>query len=311
MKNLFLTLSATSLLYHLTSQVNAVNILKTNKFQLKPSEGTSSEEELSSGYYLSTTRSRVGAYVTRNISNSSVLFVLDGLKLNHRYKIKPVDYWQIRDSSPELLTQSDETEDRVLTQKPMIPAIPYIREVHVVFSDVDVALKLKKLCIYTKLPLFFYPDSKSLMQMDRRKIYQLSLKDLVEIKKGVKEKKQELDEDEKMLLRRIKAREYADRRLNPLSAWMELFKVPVSLKSKLSKRALRCLNSLYYHKGYHKSEAVTSLSVDLHNAKSKSYGDPSGYRESLDKLIIVFRKNKFTPSLFVDFLYDKWIKKAS
>lgn len=310
MKKLFLSLSATSVLYHLTSQTNAINILKTNEFQLKPADGTDSEEDINTGYYLSTTRSRVGSYVTRNISNSSVLLVLDGTKFSHRYKIKPVDYWQVVDSSPEMRTQSDETEDRVLSKTPKIKASPYIREVHAVFSNIDQALRLKKLCIYLKIPLFFYSDTKSLT-MNRRKAVQMSLKELVELKHKTKEKEKEkdVDEEEQALKRRIKEREFKDRRANPLSSWMELFKTPVALKSKLSKRALRNLNSLYYHKGYPKSEAVTSLSVDLHNAKSQKYGQPSGYRESLDKLIKVFRQNKFTPRLFIEFLYAKWVKK--
>lgn len=300
MKTLQISLSASAILYHITASGNAANILKTNEFQLKPNEGTESETELSqSAYYLSTTRSRIGAYVINSIHKRSVIFILDGHKLAQRYKIKPVDYWQSgfdKYATTETRTRNDETEDRVLSPKPKIPAATYIQEVHAMNDDLSSVIK--KYCLYRKIPVYFYESSKDLMLLDKRKAVVVTLqRDKLNGPNDFK------------YPRKYQEIQYKERRLNSLRPWIELFYLPTHKKSSLSKPASSNLNRLRYHIGYGpKSEAVSSLNVDMHNAKSTPYGNINGQRESLDKVIAILRKNKWNTTKFIDYLYEKWIK---
>jgi hypothetical protein len=71
--------SGSDILYHITNIRAAASVLTKDRFELKPSEGTASEQDIKGGtYYLSCMRSKVGAYMTRNLSSWSAVFVLNG-----------------------------------------------------------------------------------------------------------------------------------------------------------------------------------------------------------------------------------------
>lgn len=128
------------ILYHSTRAQGFGKIMQDNQFQLTPDLGSSLERGFRQGrdklYYFSTSRSRTGAYhyPTKEYSNGTVLFKLDGRKLMaDGYTGAPLDYW----AYPEMPTyaDNDEMEDRVYSKKPVIPnATRYITEIHIYYN---------------------------------------------------------------------------------------------------------------------------------------------------------------------------------
>jgi hypothetical protein len=123
--------------YHFTSLRTLHNIFKTNQFITTAAVGTSSDMVLNRGkfFFFSTTRSKGTGYVVGHIK-----LVLDGRKLNQRYKGVAVDYWRYSKNRNDYDTDMDyknalsssEMEDRIITNEPIIPnAISYIKEIHV------------------------------------------------------------------------------------------------------------------------------------------------------------------------------------
>ncbi len=126
--------------YHSTRAQGFYSIMRTDQFQLTPDLGSSLERGFRKGksklYYFSTSRSRTGAYhyPTKEYSNGTVLFKLDGRKLMaDGYTGAPLDYW----ADPEMPTyaDNDEMEDRIYSTKPVIPnATRYIKEIHIYYN---------------------------------------------------------------------------------------------------------------------------------------------------------------------------------
>lgn len=127
-------------LYHSTRAPGFGKIMTDNQFQLTPDLGSQLERGFRKGkrklYYFSTSRSRTGAYhyPTKEYSNGTVLFKLDGAKLMaDGYSGAPLDYW----ADPEMPTyaDNDEMEDRVYSTSPVIPnAVKYITEIHIYYN---------------------------------------------------------------------------------------------------------------------------------------------------------------------------------
>lgn len=121
-------------LYHITNSGALANILESDRFEMKPSDGTGVERELTpEAYYFSCARSKTSAYFQRNASHASAILVLDGAKLSHRYKARPINYWgdmqHMTDSDSGV--NNDEMEDRIFSSKPFITgAKSYITEIH-------------------------------------------------------------------------------------------------------------------------------------------------------------------------------------
>jgi hypothetical protein len=293
-------LAGTDILFHVTSLTSAVSILKSNRFELKPSEGTSAEEQLSKGkYYLSTTRSKLGSYTQQHLGSYTVLFVLDGKKLGHRYKVLPVDYWDTNkgDSADKMFRRSShyESEDRVVSDDPFIVALPYIKAIHVAYPGKQrepLLFALHKKALLNHIPFFVYTDSKALLLMDTRRAVK------VDYTKVLPEQKPPSAYDYKYRLRN-----------NDIKQWLQLWTYPLvipkdgwagSLAKKISDRTYTAYQTLRY------DDAINVFSADLHNTKSTPYEDPSQGREALDKLIGVMRKAKLTPKEFIEALRKKW-----
>ena len=297
-----ISISATPILYHLTTVRPATDILKNNRFELKPSDGTEAEELNSGGaYYLSTTRSKLGGYTLTGAFKHSAIFVLSGTKLGDTYKVLPLDYWGTNALTPSERTKADEAEDRVLSNNPTIKATPYVIEIHA-FAD-EHAWRLKREALRRKIPVFFYQDVKSLILMDKRKTVEVSIKRPIDT------------EEPYVTPRNLRVYEYQDQRKNSLSGWIELQMVPLSAKEAkddtarfaksqtLSKYGQQAYKALRYD---YNGDAQARLNADMHNAKSQQYGSIRGERESLDKLVALLRKNKWTVKTFIKQLYDKW-----
>lgn len=304
MAKVYISLASTDVLYHITSIGLAVKILETNSFHLKPSDGTEAEEQLTNkgAYYLSTTRSKVGSYTRQSVWSYSVIFVLDGRKLANRYKIKPVDYWgTLKDGKPydtedayHLRRDRNESEDRILSPTPIIPAWDYIKEIHAhVNGKSDLMFKIKKAALIHKVGLWFYNDAKNLMLLNKAKAVDV---DFIKIDTGIKEQ------------RKPGAYEYSYQRKNSIKPWLTLWhvvipsnKTPSQIVSELNDREVRLKHQVLQY-----SDALRILNADLHNAKGVMPGHLSKEREMLDSLILVMRKNKLTPAQFIDKLKEKY-----
>lgn len=159
-------------LYHSTRAPGFGKIMTDDQFQLTPDLGSQLERGFRQGkkklYYFSTSRSRTGAYhyPTKEYSNGTVLFKLDGRKLMaDGYTGAPLDYW----ADPEMptYTDNDEMEDRIYSTKPVIPnAVKYITEIHIYYNpDINAATtapaSLRQGAIAAKragIPVYVYTD---------------------------------------------------------------------------------------------------------------------------------------------------------
>lgn len=171
--------SVSSEVYHYTSLGKAYEIVKTNEFQLTTSLGTQSDRlGKDKFYYLSVSRIKYGGYSRNAIEG--VHFVLDGDKFNQRYTGGPVDYWgpsfwQNPELSKDQRMKSNENEERILSDDPVIPkALSYIKEVHILTKPDDLPYEASKLMKLLEdkgqgYKIFWYTDQKAWSLMDKRK----------------------------------------------------------------------------------------------------------------------------------------------
>lgn len=297
----------TDILYHITGIGAASKIVKSNQFHMKPNEGTDAEAMLSkAAYYLSTTRTRIGSYSRQSIFQYSVVFVLDGRKLANKYRIQPVDYWEtLKEAEPYNTDNAyhrrrdrNESEDRVLSKSPTIPALPYIKEIHACVNDKKPQMfALKKAALLHKIPIWFYDNTKDLLLLDKRKAV------------PVKFDKDALQPTEPA------PREYEYKyriRQNSIKPWLEMWyaripesKEPWKVAKDLGDKAYQVYKRIEY------SDALSGFNADLHNAKGIPPGHISKEREMLDKLVGIMRKERMTPAEFIKALRDKYYPRVN
>lgn len=154
-----LSVSAAQVLFHFTGIDNATKIL-SDKAKLTPTV-IGSDQIVKSQYFLSLTRSRMGRY--HSSSPRGVLFELDGRKLSQRFKVKPVDYWQMRQTL-QVRHDSNEMEERLMSDKPDLDIKPYITRICVLSEPMSLkpyGVRLFKL--YGRrlgVPVEFYSNPK-------------------------------------------------------------------------------------------------------------------------------------------------------
>lgn len=155
----FLSLSATETLYHFTNSRAAIKALEGGML-LSPVAMTHSDTAVSDKhlYFLSMTRSRYGRYHRNNAQG--VLFEIDGRKANQKFKIKPVDYWQFF-SSPRTRADSDEQEERLVTNAPKIDIKPYLKSISLLVSGKIDKFTVRLLNLHARklgIPFYVYND---------------------------------------------------------------------------------------------------------------------------------------------------------
>lgn len=282
---------ATSVLYHYTSPMPALRIMKSGDFELASSVGSPQETKFAPKgypYFMSTTRSKVGDYHARIPGSHAVMFVLDGTKLAHNYKVKPVDYWEgmwQQDNSNE---RTREAEDRVYSKTPTIPTAGIIKEIHQLVTDQDEfrSPAIRQMAIIAKtqgIPIYFYADKQGwLLQAPNRRftVSQLPNRFKGQPKTGM-------------------AR--SSRRITPLEQWVEL--LYKKNKSELSQEASQLRHNLVYYGSRYPLEDH-QLGIELANARKPN--DPN--RALADRLIQYMRKHNLTPVDFKNAMVAKWDK---
>lgn len=146
-------------LYHFTNTRAAQQIVGNNKFFLSVADAAESDGEINKGklFYLSLTRTRSNKFADKA---HGVMFEIDGRKMRSRFKIVPVDYW----GDPKY----SESEERLITDKQTVPAVPYITGVHINLERDDDSKYLRDLiitCARNKIPVFAYDNKNDMLSM--------------------------------------------------------------------------------------------------------------------------------------------------
>lgn len=189
--------SVSDIVFHSTRIPNLINILKTNQFVLSTSMGTQSDKDLDQpGYHFYMSLSNVKESGYDNGASPDVKLVLDGRKLNHNYKSKPVEYWgsafhgaakekaeqyvkqqgTLSRSQIREITRYDENESRLYNTKSTIPnAKQYIKEIHIMFDDVPRKSDVEKILdLVGDIPVFGYSDKEAYATLNKQKAIPLS-----------------------------------------------------------------------------------------------------------------------------------------
>lgn len=171
----------TDVVYHFTHISSLQNILDEDKFNISTNIGSPADLNTSKGkfFFFSTTRSKKSGFTKGNVK-----IVLNGQKLNQRYKSFPMDYWNYstnpkdwgdvennpRDRAAyKQALQSKELEDRIVTDKPTIDnASKYILALHVLLDDYTTSYTKKSSIIHMintakekNLPMYFYDNKEN------------------------------------------------------------------------------------------------------------------------------------------------------
>lgn len=150
-------------LYHFTQAYKATQILKENRFLLSMADAAESDQIINKGklFFLSLTRTRSNAFADKQ---HGVMFEMDGRALENRYKLEPMDYWGDHNYS--------EAEERLLTDKPSIPASPFIIAVHINLGRNDDGKYLRDIvmsCMQRKISVFAYDNQKDMISMRKER----------------------------------------------------------------------------------------------------------------------------------------------
>jgi hypothetical protein len=267
------------------------SILQSNKFRLRPIEGTESDKILNKNYpfYFSTSRTRNNSF-SSIVGSSTCILQLNGTKLAERYKGSAIDYWgeDFRKINPK----GYEQEDRIFSKKRAIPnALSYIQAVTIMVvvgnesgrtRDMlrKIALELK----VHKIPLRIYTDKNAFKTDNKAKA--VKIVDILNSMPAEKNKPY---------------RSRRDSSQNTLSPWMELiFKpntVPLTSETK---------DTLHRYLSY-PTDAIRQFKNELHNSTS---GD-TVLREDGGKIQEYLFKHKLDAKQLIEFLQNKWKKYLS
>lgn len=290
----FLKESAPAIIYHSTYLSSAISTIVSNEFHLSSRFSSSSDNLGSSAkhFYLSTSTVKANGF--RAGSNTDIVLVLDGNKINQRYKALPVDYWGpewrrvILDPNAKLSSEdrfhsyetSDEQEIRVMSDKATIPnARNYIKEIHYLAPEVkeetkpelikntnvsydqyfEAKTKIRDIANYD-IPIYIYGNKKDFRILNKTKA--LFYKELVST----------FDSLLSVLMK------FAD-----YPKWEEH-------KEEISKLERYGLEHYLHGSPYDIDDLALTLSADIHNTKGRDYS-PS-YIEALNKFSRLVKKYK-------------------
>lgn len=259
-------MSGLGVVYHYTSVISLASILSNDKFFLSTSLGTKSDNDINKGkpYYMSFTRSKIGDFTISSAGMFSCVINLDYDALRTNFVIKPVEYWGKGFSNGN--KNKDEFEERLLSSKSDIPALPFIKSIHVCvptdpktwesrdtnFKIAKSVLFILKFCKSRKIPYFLYSDTKSFVLQNKKNT--ISASDII-----------------KCILPLISGNSYVrpspSKRMNKnrpslgYDFWMRLYYTK-NIKNLPSSYIMRI------PKSYDLDSSITSLEADLHNNKT-------------------------------------------
>ena len=300
---------ASPVLYHYTTAYAALDIVKNNRFQLSIGTANPSEAKLAPpgyDYFISMARTRTGDY-HRYAHNGGTIFVLDGNWFNGRYPTKPVDYWERMWLYPGS-DRSRESEDRVFSREPTIPA-DAVQQVHVLIKNFkpskqnERVRQLLLLCKQRNLPVYFYIDEKAWRLLDTRSA--VSPGYYKHLFRGERDAPyvREPDPTKPVMPRPSKARRKVLRSYfskNYLKSWIEL------LYKKSSKDLSKDADRLRYDLSYTSWEPNDDnrLGMEISNARKPDGG--LSRKSAIEILQYMRSHNLKTTTDFRNMIADKW-----
>jgi len=166
-----------NIVYHYTTMNSAIQILTGNKLIASDSQGKDKILNKGFPYYISTTRIKHS-----HIFKSNVKIVINGEKLNHKYKSCPIDYYG--GAKPRLyknihdeicIMKADEAEDRILLKIPYIDNFSqYIIKIEILADDsTKRVFRLIDVCQENGIPLLVYKNENDFLigNSKKAKIY--------------------------------------------------------------------------------------------------------------------------------------------
>lgn len=165
------TEGASPVLFHHTYTDKLVKILNSKKFELSFSLSSRPDrKELKDpAFYMSFSRIRWSGY-NYGSSSGSVIIEVDGSKLNQRYKVEPIDYWQYKFGTSLENPGADEQEDRLMYNKSSIPALPYIKNVSIYIKEPDARTSfIISKCKELNIPCYVYNNKTAFKLGDTRR----------------------------------------------------------------------------------------------------------------------------------------------
>ena len=120
-------------LYHGTLKESLVHMLRTGMMNLASGKLRNVEDRFSKGrlFYASFTRSRDCTYF--DFADCDAIMEIDGTALSNLYRIEPIDYYDNPKKRDVDLLDPDrrgEAEERLLSDKPQLPILKYIKHVY-------------------------------------------------------------------------------------------------------------------------------------------------------------------------------------
>lgn len=193
--------SLAPVVYHATFIGKFLEILRSNSFFLSSSLGSKADRVSKKyHYFMSFSRVKFGGFSRMKEAPGQVTLVVDGKKLNERYKGVSLDYWGrdfSKDAEPEAKWKFDENEDRLLANVPEIKdALSYIKEAHVLIgtenrgkeavsslADTDYPLyqSVREACNIAKnfgLTIYFYDDVQSYRAQNKKRAVYVTKEDV-------------------------------------------------------------------------------------------------------------------------------------
>jgi len=277
--------------YHITSIYKLYSILKENQFILNSTvERSEYHYSRNRFYYLSTSRSKNNWYFKDYTSDNlkACILVLDGNKLNNKYKGIPVDYFS---TAINRITW-DEMEDRIISNNPEISnAKSYIKEIHIYYlaeqystednNNIYTLLnKIKKMI--KSIPIYFYTDRNSFLKLNKKDTI-----DIPEININTKEYEiTKVEYDETPLVKSI------------FNLYYNVNKSDYSFNKIQSKYNLIKIN-------YFIEDIISSIKIGEFKIKIKKYNRINDFIDRLtnaekNSFFKLLRKNKITLSEFAD-----------
>ena len=284
-------------MYHVTGISNALSIVSKGRFELKPSDGTMSEELQAAGYYLSCARSLLSSYLRISTDSYSVIFELDGNAIQSRYKIVPVDYWGSM-QTPRVRAERNEMEDRVVSRTNVIPIRNYIKAVHAIYKEDNRPkyIALKKFCLVNKIPLKFYSDYKGIL--NRKEVQVRLTQD--DFRPKVDPNAYVPDPEY------VKNKHKYYYRKGTMLSWLKLYYTQIPEGKDPYEFGYAIPDIAKMLSRIRSDDIVNSLNADMHNAKGDGYGELKRDREFLDRFVSILRKHKWKTKDYITEMQKKW-----
>lgn len=280
-------------LYHYTNVDAAYNILNSNRFMLSLGATRDAEEPINKGklYFLSLARSPESEYF--HAYQSGVIFVLNGEKLSHNFKVVPVDYW-----GNSRIYKKSEYEERLLLDKPFFDdAVDYIKEIHILQiigkenyelahpQTIDALKNIDLLTNHAEIPTFFYSNPSAFRKLNREEA-STNFRDFIYL---VNQKDSDIGDAEWQNNNNKYQTESNNRKRREFKDYYDFIELVIQEKNLYRMEGLpESISRLRHTLAMYPRDFFTRLRNDIGNERNNI-----AVREDIHKLLMLFKKHGF------------------